>query len=154
MWKRMLSPSQQAAANLEDARRLRAAGHSYRQIGRQLSLSSGQLGYIRRALKREKAAGTRLRARLPNATDRDLPVGQSALPAGLRRILTAAGYPTLGDLADRLSDPNRGGLETVPGIGSHRAIVVKRLLELHGLLAGADDLRERIERLFPDLADP
>ena len=91
----MLSPSQQAHTNLEDARRLRADGQSYRQIGRRLGLSSGQLGHIRRALKREKAARTRLRSRAPDATDRDLPVAQSILPAGLRRGLVAAGYRTL-----------------------------------------------------------
>lgn len=150
----MLSTLQQAAMNLDDARGLRASGHSYRPIGRRLGLSSGQLGHIRRALKREKAAHTRLRSRAPNATDRDLPVSRSVLPAGLRKILIAGGYSTLGDLADRIADPNRSGFETLPGIGPYRAALVTRLLDHYGLLAGTDDLRDRIEQLFPELADP
>ena len=149
----MPSPSEQASANLEQARSLRASGSSYRQIGRQLALSSGQLGHIRRTLKREKAAGTRLRSKNPHATDRDLPVGQSALPSGLRQRLTASGYRTLGDLADRLADPDFPGLETMPGIGPHRARLVKGLLDHFGLLPGPSDLQAAIERLFPELGD-
>jgi hypothetical protein len=149
----MLTASEQAALNLEEARTLRAAGCSYRQIGRRLGLSSGQLGHIRRALKREKAAGTRLRRRTPDATDRDLPVLQSILPPGLRKQLATSGYRTLGDLADRLGDPALPGLEAMPGIGPHKAALVKRLLDHYGLLPGTDDLRSAIEALFPDLAD-
>jgi hypothetical protein len=145
---------EQAALNLEEARTLRASGASYRQIRRQLGLSAGQIGHIRRALSREKAAGTRLRRSMPDATDRDLPVGQSVLPAGLRRQLSSSGYRTLGDLADRLSDPNLPGLETMPGIGPHKAALVKRLLDHYGLLPGTDDLRGAIEALFPDFAEP
>ncbi len=148
----MLSPSQQAQTNLEDARRLRADGQSYRQIGRRLGLSSGQLGHIRRALKREKAARTRLRSRAPDATDRDLPVAQSILPAGLRRGLVAAGYRTLGDLSDRVGDRTRPGLEALPGIGPHKAELVKRLLDQYGLLPGSEDLQAAIELLFPELS--
>ena len=149
----MLSLLQQAAANLEEARTLRAEGYSYRQIGRQLGLSSGQLGHIRRTLKREKAAGTRLRRATPEATDRDLPVMQSALSLGLRKQLTAAGYLTLGEVADRLNDPGLPGLEAVSGIGPHKAALVKRLLDHYGLLAGRHDLQSAIEQLFPDFAD-
>lgn len=150
----MLSRSKQAVLNLEEARALRAAGRPYRQIGRALGLSSAQLCHIRRTLAREKAAGTRLLRTTPGATDRDLPVGQSALPRGLRKQLASSGYRTLGDLADRLSDPELPGLEAMPGIGPHRADLVKRLLDQYGLLAGTDDLRGAIEALFPDLADP
>lgn len=150
----MLSMPQQAALNLEEARALRASGHTYRQIRRRLGLSSSQLGHIRRALSREKAGATRLRRTRPDATDRDLPIGQSILPLGLRRKLTSSGYLTLGDVAERLLDPNRPGLESIPGIGPHRASLVKRLLDSHGLLAGTDDLQGAIEQLFPDLAEP
>lgn len=146
----MLSPSQLATLNVEEARDLRAAGWSYRRIGKKLGLSSGQLSGVRRALKREKAAGTRLRSRAPDATDRDLPVAQSVLPPGLRRLLVAAGYRTLGDLADRLADPDRPGLEAMPGIGAHRAALVTRLLDHYGLRPEVDDLRAEVERIFPD----
>ena len=149
----MLSRLQQAALNLEEARVLRASGCTYRQIGRRLGLSSGQLGHIRRTLSREKAGGTRLRRTTPGATDRDLPVGRSALPAGLRKQLVPAGYRTLGDLADRLCDPELPGIEALPGIGPHKAALVKRLLDQYGLLPGTDDLRGEIERLFPEFAD-
>ncbi|MES2987740.1 MAG: hypothetical protein V4808_07530 [Pseudomonadota bacterium] len=147
----MLSPSQIATLNLEEARALRAAGRTYRQIGRQLKLSSGQLSHIRRTLKREKGALTRLRRR-PDALDRDLPVGQSILPAGLRKLLIAAGHRTLGDLADAVLDPDRG-LRTLPGIGPHRLELIQRLLDQYDLLPGADDLQAAIEALFPDFTD-
>jgi hypothetical protein len=150
----MLSRSQQATLNLEEARALRASGCTYRQIGRQLELSSGQLGHIRRTLSREKAGSTRLLRAVPDATDRDLPVSRSVLPSGLRRQLAAAGYRTLGDLADRLSDPDLPGLKAMPGIGPHKAALVKRLLDHYALLPGTNDLRGAIEALFPDLADP
>ncbi len=150
----MLTPSEQAMLNVEEARALRAAGCSYRQIGRQLKLSTGQLGHVRRVLKREKAGRTRLRRTTPDATDRELPVMQSALPPGLRRQLKAAGHVTLGDVADRLNDPDLAGLETMAGIGPYKAGLVKRLLDHHGLLAGSDDLRSAVERLFPDFVDP
>jgi hypothetical protein len=150
----MLSRSQQAALNLEEARALRASGCTYRQIGRRLGLSSGQLGHVRRTLSREKAGSTQLRRTMPGATDRDLPVSRSALPAGLRKQLNAAGYRTLGDLADRLCDRDLPGLEAMPGIGPHRAALVKRLLETYDLLPGSEDLRSAVEALFPELADP
>lgn len=146
----MLSRQEQAVANVEEARELRAAGLSYRQIGRKLGLTSAQLGHVRRSLKREKAAGTRLRSARPGATARDLPVAQSILPPGLRRTLTAAGYRTLGDVADRLGDRDMPGLEAMPGIGPHKAALVKRLLDHHGLLAGDADLQAAIEKLFPE----
>lgn len=148
----MLSRSQLATLNLEEARTLRASGQTYRQIKRQLGLTPGQLGHIRRTLSREKAGNTRLRRASPNATDRDLPVGHSALPKGLRKQLVASGYRTLGDLADRLGDPDIPGLEAMPGIGPHRAALVKRLLDQYGLLAGTDDLQKAVEALFPDFA--
>jgi hypothetical protein len=146
----MLSKLAQAALNLEEARELRASGSSYRQIGRKLGLTSGQLSHIRRSLSREKAAGTRLRSTMPGATSRDLPVGQVGLPAGLRKTLTSSGYRTLGDLADRLSNPDLPGLEALPGVGPHKATVVKRLLDYHGLFSGRSDLPKEIERLFPE----
>ncbi|MFA6116935.1 MAG: hypothetical protein WC729_23245 [Sphingomonas sp.] len=149
----MLSQPEQAVQNLEQARGLRASGTPYREIGRRLGLTSGQLGHIRRALKREKGARTRLRSTRPEATDRDLPVNQSVLPSGLRRKLTASGYRTLGDLADRLADPDFPGLETVPGIGPHRARLVKGLLDHFGLLPGPSDLQAAVERLFPEFRD-
>jgi hypothetical protein len=149
----MLSRAEQAAANLEQARAMRTAGQTYRQVGRQLGLTSAQLGLIRRTLKREKAGRTRLRSANPTASDRDLPVSRSALPAGLRRCLVGAGYRTLGDLADRLDDPDLPGLETLPGIGPHRARLVKRLLDSFGLLAGPGNLKAAIEDIFPEFSD-
>lgn len=149
----MLSQPEQAILNLEQARGLRASGRSYREIRHQLGLSSGQLGHIRRALKREKAARTRLHSTTPHATDRDLPVSQSVLPSGLRQRLTLSGFRTLGDLADRLADPDFPGLETMPGIGPHRARLVKGVLDHFGLLPGPSDLQAAVERLFPELRD-
>lgn len=149
----MLSKAGQAAANVEQARDLRAEGVSYREIGRRLQLSSAQLGHVRRTLKREKGARTRLRSTMPTATDRDLPVSRSVLPSGLRRSLSAAGYRTLGDLADRLADPDLPGLETLPGIGPHRARLVHAVLDHFGLRVGSSDLQAEIERLFPELRD-
>lgn len=148
----MLTRSEQAALNLEEARSLRASGASYRQIRRQLGLSAGQVGLIRRALSREKGAATRLRSTESNATDRDLPVSRSVLPKGLRRTLMASGHLTLGDIADGLSDPAGAGLESIAGIGPHKAAMVKRLLDHYGLLPGSPDLRGEIERLFPEFA--
>jgi len=144
---------EQAGVNLDDARGLRASGASYREIRRTLGLSSSQLGHIRRTLKREKAARTRLRTSKPDATDRDLPVSQSALPSGLRQRLTSSGYRTIGDLADRLADPDFAGLETMPGIGPHRARLVKGLLDQFGLLSGPSDLQAAVERLFPEFCE-
>lgn len=149
----MLSQQDQAAANLAEARELRASGKSYREIRRTLALTSGQLGHIRRTLKREKAARTRLRSAMPQATDRDLPVAQSALPSGLRKALTSAGYRTLGDLADRLADPQLPRLETIPGIGPHKARLVTGLLDSFGLLPGPSDLQAAVEHLFPEFRD-
>jgi hypothetical protein len=150
----MLSQSEQAASNVEQARDMRAQGASYRDIGRTLALTSSQLGHVRRTLKREKAARTRLRSTSPDATDRDLPVSRSALPSGLRKRLTSSGYRTLGDLADRLAEPDFSGLETMSGIGPHRAERVRRLLDQFGLLPGPSDLQAAVERLFPELGNP
>ncbi len=149
----MFSQAEQAAANLEQARDLRAAGLTYRAIRRRLQLTSAQLGLIRRKLKLEKAGRTRLRSGNPDATDRDLTIGRSALPKGLRQTLFAAGYRTLGDVADRLADPDRPGLETIPGVGPHRARLVERLLDSFGLLTGPDDLKSAVEDIFPELGD-
>jgi hypothetical protein len=146
-----MSQAEQASLNVEQARDLRAAGTSYREIGRRLGLTSNQLSHIRRTLKREKASRTRLRSTSPQATDRDLPVSRSVLPPGLRQRLTASGYKTFGDLADRLADPDFPGLETMPGIGPHRARLVKRMLDHYGLLPGPSDLQAEIEKLFPEL---
>lgn len=147
----MLSRSEQASANVEQARELRAVGTSYREIRRALGLSAAQLGHVRRSLKREKAARTRLRSTAPAATDRDLPIARSVLPAGLRRSLIAAGHATLGDLADRLADPDRPGLETVPGIGPYRARQTRNLLDTLGLYSDTDDLEAAVAKVFPDL---
>lgn len=149
----MLSLPEQAMLNLEQARDLRASGCAYREIGRRLGLTSNQLSHIRRTLKRQKAASTRLRTRQPDATDRDLPVGQSVLPPGLRTLLKSLGYLTLGDLADRLADPDLPGLATVSGIGPHRLQLIRRLLDHYGLLAGAEDLQAEVEHLFPELGE-
>lgn len=149
----MLSPPEQAFLNLEEARALRAEGRTYREIRRKLGITSGQLGHIRRALKREKGALTRLRSTGSRATHRDLPVSRSVLPSGLRKCLIAAGYRTLGDLADRLADPDLPGLETIAGIGPHRARLVKAVLDQFGLLPGPSDLQAAIESIFPEFAD-
>ncbi len=146
-------PLAQAVLNVEEARRLRAAGQTYRQIRHHLGISPGQLAHIRRALKREKAGGTTMRSRTPGASDRDLPIGRSILSAGLRRTLIAAGFATLGDLADRLDDTTSPGLQTLPGIGPHRLALVRRLLGHYDLLPGSGDLRAEIESLFPELGD-
>ncbi|MBC9034371.1 hypothetical protein IAG41_18440 [Sphingomonas sp. JC676] len=71
----------------------------------------------------------------------------------MRRILILSGFKTLGDLADRLADPNIPELQTLPGIGPHRARLVKDMLDDFGLLAGTEDLRAAIEALFPDLRE-
>jgi hypothetical protein len=149
----MLSKPQQAAINLEQARKLRASGTPYRQIRRQLGLTANQLHHIRRALKREKASRTRLHSSKPGATDRDLLVSQSVLSSGLRQRLIASGCRTLGDLSDRLADPDFPGLEAMPGIGPHRARLVKGVLDHFGLLPGPSDLQAAVERLFPELRD-
>jgi hypothetical protein len=146
-----MSQAEQASLNVEQARDLRASGTSYREIGRRLGLTSNQLSHIRRTLKREKASRTRLRSTNPQATDRDLPISRSVLPTGLRQRLMSSGYKTLGDLADRLGDPDFPGLETMPGIGPHRARLVKRMLDHYGLLPGPSDLQAEIEKLFPEL---
>jgi len=149
----MLTQAQQAAANLEEARSLRAAGRSYREIRHMLGITSGQLVHIRRALKREKAARTRLRSTKPQATERDLPISQSVLPSGLRKILASSGYKTLGDIADRLADPDLPGLGTIQGVGPHRAQLVRALLDNFGLFSGPSDLQANIEQLFPEFQD-
>ncbi|MCE7797134.1 hypothetical protein LWE61_11250 [Sphingobium sufflavum] len=141
----------QASQNLEQARAMRAAGRSYREIARQLDLTTSQIGLIRRTLKREKAARTRMRGRDPGATDRDIPVRQSGLPSGLRLSLSTLGFRTIGDLADRLADPLFPGLTTLAGIGPHRARLVEGLLDHYGLLPGPDDLRSAVEDIFPEL---
>ncbi|WP_179043514.1 hypothetical protein [Sphingobium lactosutens] len=115
--------SEQATLNLEEAHYLRTTGHSYRQIRQKLGLTVNQLALIKRTLKRAKAAQTRLRRIKPDATARDLPVGQSILPPDLRKRLAAAGFRTLGDLEDRLADPDLPGLETLGGYrSSSRAV--------------------------------
>jgi hypothetical protein len=150
----MRNRSAEAALNVERARDLRAVGTPYREIRRALGLSAAQLGYVRRMLKREKAARTRLRAMSPMATDRDLPISRSVLPPGLRRALVAAGYATLGDLADHLGEPGFRGLESVPGIGPHRARQIRALLDTLGLFADTGDLQAAVEALFPEFAAP
>lgn len=149
----MLSRAAEAALNVEQARDLRAEGRSYREIRRRLGLTTNQLAHVRRVLKREKAARTRLTKAKPDATPRDFPVQQSALPAGLREILHASGYQTLGDLADRLADPEQHPLEAIPGIGPHRARLIRGLLDRFDLLPGPADLQAEIERLFPEFGN-
>lgn len=149
----MLSQFEQANLNLDRAREMRAGGLSYREIGRKLALTSNQLSRIRRVLKRAKASHTRLRKANPGATDRDLLVMQSVLPSGLRQTLKDAGYRTLGDLADRMTDPDFPGFASLPGIGRHKAQMVNALLDHHGILAGSDDLQAAVEALFPEFQD-
>ena len=148
----MLSRAEQASLNLEQARALRSSGLSYRDIRRQLAITACQLSHIRRALKREKAARTRLMKATPEASERDLPLRQSVLPLGLRQRLASSGYQTLGDLADALADPDFRGFETIPGVGPFRARLITALLEQHDLLAGPDDLQAAVESLFPEFA--
>lgn len=147
----MISIAQQARANLEQARELRAVGRTYRQIRRQLGLTSSQICRIRRTLKREKAALTRLRLARPKATPRELTVGACDLPPALRRLLAAADFKTLGDVADRMADPELPRLETMPGIGPARATMIRAMLERLALLEGPPDLRAEVEAIFPEL---
>lgn len=149
----MLSQLEQVSANLAAARALRADAVPYREIGRRLALTSSQLAHIRRTLKREKAGQTRLRTTTPGATARDLPVNRSALPVGLRRLLTNAGYRTLGDLADRIADRDQPGIESMPGLGPVRVRLIRSVLDQFGLYPGSDDLRSEIEALFPEFRD-
>lgn len=149
----MLSRPEQATCNLEDARDLRMAGHSYARIRQKLGLSASQISLIRRTLKRAKAAQTRLLKIRPDATVRDLPIGQSILPADLRKRLIAAGFHTLGDLTQRLADPCLPGLETLPAIGPYRVQLIKRMLAHFDLLPEANDLKAAIEALFPEWGD-
>lgn len=149
----MLTAPEQAMLNLEQARALRASGCAYREIGRRLGLSSNQLSHIRRTLKRQKAASTRLRSTKPDATDRDLPVGGSILPPGLRKILKSRGFLTLGQLADRVTDPELPALETMAGIGPHRAQLIRRMLDHFALLPGSETMQAEIEQLFPEFGE-
>jgi len=64
--------------------------------------------------------------------------------------LIAAGFHTLGDLAQRLADPCLPGLETLPAIGPYRVQLIKRMLAHFDLLPEADDLKAAIEALFPE----
>lgn len=146
----MLNKLQQARANLDAARGLREAGRTYRQIRRQLGLTSAQIQRIKRELGREKGALTRLRQRRPGAEPRDFTVNACSLPPGIRKLLIAAGYRTLGELADRLVDPELPGLEAIAGIGPTKAEMVHRLLDRHGLLPGPSDLQSKVEALFPE----
>jgi len=68
----------------------------------------------------------------------------------LRQLLIASGYRTLGDLSDRVADPDLPGLEAISGIGPHGARLVTQLLDHFGLLPGPSDLRAAVERLFPE----
>jgi len=147
----MPSKAEQASFNIEHARDLRTAGLSYREIRRELAISPAQLSHIRRALKREKGARTRLINKTPDATSRDIPVRQTILSAGLRDRLVASGFRTLGDIADKLADPEFAGLGTISGIGPHRSRMVRALLDYHELLPGSDDLQASVEKLFPEL---
>ncbi len=149
----MPSPLEQVSANLAAARALRAEAVPYREIGRRLGLTTSQLGHIRRTLKREKAGQTRLQTTMPGASARDLPVSRSALPAGLRRILTGAGYRTLGDLADRLADPDQPSLAAMQGLGPFRLQLIRTLLDQYALRSGSNDLQAEVEKLFPELRD-
>lgn len=148
----MSNKLEQANRDLDAARDLRSAGTPYREIRRRLGLSVGQLGRIRRALKRERGGLTRLRS-TSGATDRDLPISRSALPSGLRSLLGAAGISTLGDLADRFDERGLAGLNAIPGVGPHRARLMTDLLARYDLWPGGEDLRAEIERLFPELAE-
>jgi hypothetical protein len=149
----MLSKAEQANLNLSSARELRSQGCSYRDIRRQLAITPSQISHIKRALKREKAARTRLMNRAPNATYREIPVRQTALPAGLRDRLATAGLSTLGEIADRLDDLGFAGLQGITGIGPHKARHVIALLDHYELRAGSDQLQAAVEQLFPEFGD-
>jgi len=41
----------------------------------------------------------------------------------------------------------------MPGIGPHRARLVRGLLDQCGLLSGPSDLQAAVERLFPEFRD-
>src|SRR5688572_18845802 len=98
----MLSSSQIATLNLEEARRLRLG--TFLPPNRPPTHPQRRSTGLDPSCVEAKAAATRLRSKVPGAADRDLPVGQSVLPLGFRKNLIAAGYHTLGDLADLLSD--------------------------------------------------
>lgn len=149
----MLSRADQAHLNMQQARELRVAGVAYLEIARRLALTSNQLRLIRKALNRSKAGQNRLQATNPHATSHDLPISRSTLPAGLRERLEAAGYRTLGDIAQSLNNPEFPGLETLPGIGPQRANIVWDLMAHFDLLGGPDNLRAQVEANFPDLED-
>ncbi len=142
-------------SNIEQARSMRASGLSYRAIRVELGVGASQLRNIRRGLRREKAGYSILKLRAADASNRDLPVKCSVLPAGLRKaLLTSKICHTLGDLADRLADPKFPGLETLPGIGPHRSALVKRLLNELCVRPACFDLRDEVELTFPELFCP
>ncbi len=148
----MLSQSERAVWNVEEARRLRGSGASYGQIRKMLGIGSRQLCRIRGRLRQEKAGYTIRRSQMPGATNRDLPISCSVLPARLRKSLTANGlYHTLGDLADQLADPCFPGLEILPGIGPYRSASVMRLLDQLGVRSTAANLELDVEMIFPGL---
>lgn len=149
----MYSRAQQANLNIEHAREMRARGLSYRDIRRQLAISPSQISHIKRALKREKGAKTRLRNNSPDATSRDIPIRQTVLPPGLRDRLVAYGFRTLGDIADRLAEPDFAGLHVIGGLGPYKVRLITDLMDHYELLPGSDDLQDTIEHLFPELSD-
>ena len=44
------------------------------------------------------------------------------------------------------------GLEAIPGIGPHRARLIKGLLDQFGLLPGPNNLQAAVEHLFPEFS--
>ena len=110
----MISIAQQARANLERARELRAAGRTYRQIRRQLGLTSSQICRIRRTLKREKAGLTRLSLLNPKATPHELSVGACELPPALCHAAADHGRllaDTLFGIEDEAGDLLQAGID-------------------------------------------
>jgi hypothetical protein len=93
-----------------------------------------------------------LRTQSRNTTVRDFPIAQTILPQGLRSVLQSAGLLTLGDLTDRILDRERTPIEAIAGIGPYRASLIRRLLDHHELLPGAEDLKAAVADIFPDLA--
>jgi hypothetical protein len=139
---------------LAQARALRDAGRSYRQIRRALALTRGQGAWLKKRLIRERRLAGQLQRQLDAAPAAALPVRRSGLPPQLRARLIGAGYQTLGDIADAIADPDRPGPAAVGGIGPVALARIAALLASVGLgTAAGGDLQASVEALFPEMRD-